>query len=129
MREGLRGAAHLLPPQRSPHPALRAQCRRELVHRVIGRHHLAKYRAVLPTERNGALHKAIDYTLSKNAVAYRPASAVDYRLSQVADYICTAELAALKYQGKASTATDEKFFGSWLQFKKGVLKEVRAKHM
>lgn len=76
-----------------------------------------------------ALHKAIDYALSKNAVTYRPASAADYRLSQAADYICTAELTALKYEGKASTATDEKFFGSWSQFKKGVLKEVRAKRI
>lgn len=76
-----------------------------------------------------ALHKAIDYALSKSAVTYRPASAADYRLSQAADYICTAELTALKYEGKASTATDEKFFGSWPQFKKGVLKEVRAKRI
>lgn len=74
-----------------------------------------------------ALHKAIDYVLSKNAVTYRLATASDYRLSQAADYICTAELTALKYQGKTSTATDEKFFGSWAQFKKGILKEVRAK--
>lgn len=66
-----------------------------------------------------ALHKAIDYALSKNAVTCRPASA--------ADYICTAELTALKYEGKASTATDEKFFGSWSQFKKGVLKERSAR--
>lgn len=76
-----------------------------------------------------ALHKAIDYALSKNAVTYRPASAADYRLSQAADYICTAELTALKYEGKASTATDEKFFGSWSQFKKGMLKEARAKRI
>ncbi|MCR8907600.1 DUF3800 domain-containing protein [Thermophilibacter sp. ET337] len=76
-----------------------------------------------------ALHKAIDYALSKNAVTCRPASAADYRLSQAADYICAAELTALKYEGKASTATDEKFFGSWSQFKKGMLKEVRAKRI
>ena len=76
-----------------------------------------------------ALHKAIDYALSKNAVTYRPASAADYRLSQAADYICAAELTALKYEGKASTATDEKFFGSWSQFKKGMLKEVRSKRI
>lgn len=66
----------------------------------------------------GALHKAIDYALSKNAVTYRLATASDYRLSQAADYICTAELTVLKYQSKASTATDEKFFGSWAQLKK-----------
>ena len=74
-----------------------------------------------------ALHKALDYVLSKNAVVYRVASPLDYRLCQVADYICTVELTALKYSDKAPTATDEKFFGSWGQFKKGVLKEVRAK--
>lgn len=35
----------------------------------------------------------------------------------------------LKYAEKASTATDEKFFGSWSQFRKGILKEVRAKNL
>lgn len=56
-------------------------------------------------------------------------SPADYRLSQAADYICTMELTALKCQDKASTATDEKFFGSWSQFKKGFLKEVKAKRI
>lgn len=77
----------------------------------------------------GALHRAIDYALAKNAVTYRMASPAHYRLSQAADYICTMELTALKYQDKTSTATDEKFFGSWSQFKKGILKEVRAKRI
>ncbi len=76
-----------------------------------------------------AIHKAVDYALAKDAVIYRLASSADYRLSQIADYICTMELTALKYADKASTATDEKFFGSWSQFKKGVLKEVRAKRI
>jgi hypothetical protein len=39
------------------------------------------------------------------------------------------ELTALKYQDKTATATDEKFFGSWSQFKKGILKEVRQKRV
>jgi hypothetical protein len=77
----------------------------------------------------GALHKAIDYALARNAITYRVASPADYRLSQVADYICTMELTARKYQDKTSTATDEKFFGGWSQFKKGILKEVRAKRI
>lgn len=76
-----------------------------------------------------AIHKAVDYALSKDAVVCRLASLSDYRLSQIADYICTMELTALKYADKASTATDEKFFGSWPQFKKGILKEVRAKRI
>lgn len=74
-----------------------------------------------------SLHAAIDYALSRNAVIYRATNPVDYRLSQVADYICTIEFTALKYSAHTSTATDEKFFGKWSDFKKGVLKEVRRK--
>lgn len=74
-----------------------------------------------------ALHKAIDYALSKNAVVYMPADPAPYRLSQVADYLCTVELTGLKFADHATTATDEKFFGSWSMFKKGVLKEARMK--
>lgn len=74
-----------------------------------------------------ALHKAIDYTLSKDAVVYKPAGQTDYRLAQAADYICTMELTALKYAAHKETNTDRKFFGSWSMFKKGFLKEVRAK--
>ena len=39
------------------------------------------------------------------------------------------ELSALKYADKASTATDEKFFCSWSQFRKGILNEMRAKRI
>lgn len=74
-----------------------------------------------------AVHKALDYALSKQSVVYREASAEDYRIAQIADYICTMELTALKYKSKTSTATDEKFFGSWSQFKKGIFKEMYGK--
>ena len=76
-----------------------------------------------------AIHEAMDYAFAKGVVVYREAIPADYRLSQVADYICTIELTALKYADKAITRTDEKFFGSWSQFKKGPLKEVRAKRI
>ena len=76
-----------------------------------------------------ALHKAIDYALSKNAVAYKPACQTDYRLAQAADFVCTMEFTALKYLSHTATATDEKFFGSWSMFKKGILTEVRAKQL
>lgn len=46
---------------------------------------------------------------------------------QAADCICMMELTALKYADKSSTATDEKLFGFWLQFRRGTLKEVRSK--
>ena len=74
-----------------------------------------------------AVHKALDYALSKQSVIYRETSAEDYRIAQIADYICTMELTALKYRAKTSTATDEKFFGSWSQFKKGIKKEMDKK--
>ena len=74
-----------------------------------------------------SLHLAIEYALSKDAVISRSTQPSGYRLSQVADYICTMELAAIKYAEHMATATDEKFFGKWSDFKKGILKEVRKK--
>lgn len=76
-----------------------------------------------------ALHKAIDYTLSRDAVIYKPSTYQDYRLSQAADYICTIELTELKYLSGTQTATDERFFGGHVKFKKGPLKEARAKRL
>lgn len=76
-----------------------------------------------------ALHRAMDYVLAREAVRYKPATASDYRLSQVADYVCTMELAALRYRDGEPTPTDDKFFGTWREFKKGILKEIRAKQI
>lgn len=76
-----------------------------------------------------AIHEAMEYAFAKGVVVYRETVPANYRLSQVADYICTMELTALKYADKCVTATDNKFFGSWSQFKKGILKEVRAKRI
>lgn len=76
-----------------------------------------------------AVRKAMNYALAKDTVIYKNASPADYRLSQVADYICTMEFTALKFSDKTPTATDEKFFGAWSQFKKGILKEIRAKRI
>lgn len=79
-----------------------------------------------------ALHRraprlAIEYALSRDTVVYRSAQPCEYRLSQVADYICTMELTAIKFAEHATTATDEKFFGKWSDFKRGILKETRKK--
>ena len=74
-----------------------------------------------------SLHRAVEYALSKDAVVYRSAQPSEYRLSQAADYVCTMELTAIKYAEHAATATDEKFFGKWSDFKKGILKETRKK--
>lgn len=119
------------------HPTARdveSAMRRELVDFLFD--HLGRLQAFDSTKiyyDNGqhpiaqAVHRAIDYALSKEAVAYHVADPVSYRLSQAADYICTLELTALKYQEHRITNTDEKVFGSWAMFKKGPLKECRRK--
>lgn len=72
-----------------------------------------------------SLHVAIDYVLSKNAIQYRNGSPKEYRLSQVADYICALELTARKYEDHVTTVTDDKVFGGVGAFKRNYLKKVR----
>ena len=88
------------------------------VHYDDGQHSIAR-----------AIHGAAEYALSKNAVILKKASPADYRLGQAADYICTVELATLRYRDKRTTATDEKFFGSRSRFRRVRLKDVRAKRL
>lgn len=75
-----------------------------------------------------SLHTAIEYVLSKQAIVYRQGSPLEYRLAQVADFFCTIELTAQKYQLHEQTATDERFFGAYGSFKKNFLKKIR-KHV
>ncbi|WP_288713488.1 hypothetical protein [uncultured Parolsenella sp.] len=51
----------------------------------------------------------------------------DYRLEQVADYLCTIELAAVKYAAKEDGETHNKLFGGIGSFKKNWLKQARRK--
>lgn len=74
-----------------------------------------------------ALHDAVEYALSTNAVMYKDGSPKDYRLAQAADLICTIELAALKFETGEATKTDDRFFGAYSSFKKNWLKKVRKK--
>ncbi len=74
-----------------------------------------------------ALHGAIEFALSKQAVLYRKASPSEYRLAQVADFLCTVELAAIKYESHEETATDTKIFGSAKAFRRNYLRLIRRK--
>ena len=74
-----------------------------------------------------ALDKAIGQVLSKGVVQRRKTSMTDYRLEQVADYLCTTELALIKYQAKEAGGTYNKFFGGIGAFKKNWLKQARRK--
>lgn len=74
-----------------------------------------------------ALHAAIEYVLSKDVPLYRDSDYREYRLAQVADYLCEIELAAVKYENHDETNTDIKFFGGIGSFKKNWLKQARRK--
>lgn len=74
-----------------------------------------------------AIHDAVEYALSKNAIVYRNASPMQYRLLQVADLLCTLELTEIKYQRHEQTATDEKIFGAHGRFNKLYLRIARRK--
>lgn len=74
-----------------------------------------------------ALHESVASSLSKQAVSQKKTTMTEYRLAQVADYLCTIELAALKYAAKEDGATYDKFFGGVGAFKKNWLKQARRK--
>lgn len=76
-----------------------------------------------------ALDEAVNSALSKQAIVKRRTTMTEYRLSQVADYLCTIELAAVKYDAKEDGGTYDKFFGGVGAFKKNWLKQARRKLM
>lgn len=58
-----------------------------------------------------ALDRSVGKVLSKGAVHRRKTSMTDYRLEQVADYLCTIELGLVKYEAEEDGETYNKFFG------------------
>ena len=72
-----------------------------------------------------ALHQAMEHAVSRSAIVYKDAKPAEYRLFQLADYICTLELIALKYSKHEETPTDTRFFGMKGSFKKNYLREIR----
>lgn len=76
-----------------------------------------------------ALDQSIGLVLSKEAVLRRHTSMTDYRLEQVADYLCTIELAAIKFAAKENGTTYDKFFGGIGSFKRNWLKQARRKRL
>ena len=72
-----------------------------------------------------ALHDGFEYALAREAVMYRDARPVEYRMLQVADYVCGVELAALTYDAGEEGATDRIFFGSRRDFVRTFLRKLR----
>lgn len=76
-----------------------------------------------------ALADAFEYALAKDVAVPRDPDFRDFRLSQVADYLCAIELTARKYADHRATSTDERFFGGSQAFKKNWLKQARRKRL
>ena len=74
-----------------------------------------------------ALDEALAAVLSKQAIVKKRTTMTEYRLARVADYLCTIELAAIKYAAKEDGGTYNKFFGGIGSFKKNWLKQARRK--
>lgn len=73
------------------------------------------------------LYESVEPTLSKQAIIKKRTTMTEYRLTQVADYLCTIELAAVKYAARENGGTYDKFFGGIGSFKKNWLKQARRK--
>lgn len=76
-----------------------------------------------------ALCESVESVLSKQAIENKRTTMTEYRLAQVADYLCTIELAAAKYAAKENGGTYDKFFGGIGSFKKNWLKQARRKSL
>ncbi len=76
-----------------------------------------------------ALDRSVGKVPSKGVVRRRKTSMTDYRLEQVADYLCAIELALVKYQAKEDGETYNKFFGGIGPFKRNRLKQARGKRI
>lgn len=74
-----------------------------------------------------ALYDSVEFALSKQAIEKKRTTMTEYRLAQVADYLCTIELTAVKYAAKENGGTYDKFFGGIGTFKKNWLKQARRK--
>lgn len=76
-----------------------------------------------------ALHGAFGYALSREAVVYRNLSYQDKRLAQAADYLCSVELAAMRYEKGEASKTYQRFWGKPRNFKQNYLKQARRKRI
>ena len=76
-----------------------------------------------------ALHDAFEYALNKQAIIFKNYSTAEFRLQQIADFICEIELAAIKNEANETGGTERIFFGTNRDFKKNYLKKLRKKRL
>jgi hypothetical protein len=53
-----------------------------------------------------ALHAAFEYVPSRQVITCRDCSPADFRLQQIADFICEIELAVIKYEANEAGRTE-----------------------
>lgn len=97
---------------------------------IVGRYEASLVRSNLPNipfHSSPLLNGHEQY--ARFSLPQRKTSMTEYRLEQVADYLCTIELAAIKYRAGEDGGTYNKFFGGIGAFKKNWLKQARRKHM
>lgn len=69
------------------------------------------------------------FSMYFTSVEFRKAEQQKYRLLQVADFVCSMELLAVKYQEKRLSSSEERFFYKPQELKKTFLKSVTKKRM
>ena len=76
-----------------------------------------------------ALRCAFDAALSSGVAHFKKPPYAEKRLYQVADFFCSIELAAMRYEKGEASRTYEKFYGAWRSFRANYLKQARRKRV
>ena len=76
-----------------------------------------------------ALRNAFDAALASNVATYKKPRYEDKCLYQAADYFCSIELAAKRYESGSVSSTYNKFFGDWKSFRANYLKIAKRKRI
>lgn len=72
-----------------------------------------------------AVRAAFDFALARNVASYRKPVYAERKLLQVADYLTSIELAAIRYDQGRQSKTYERFYGTRNSLKRNLLKPAR----
>lgn len=115
---------------------LRSRMRRDIVNFIF--EHLSWFQGYdsVPIYYDGghsavtvALHEAFDYALARDVAIYKELSHETKRLAQAADYLCSIELANVRYEAGDVSSTYERFYGNARKFKQNYLKQAKRKRI
>ena len=69
------------------------------------------------------------FSLLLSNVEFRKASPLEYRLLQLADYICSLELLSIKLSEKRLSKSEKAFFYKPQELKKTFIKSIKTKEL